>query len=76
MFRPGFIQPLDGIRSRTASVRVFYMLLRPVMPLLRRVAPNLIVTSEQIGRAMVAAAKRGAPKRILEVQDIRELAAG
>ena len=76
MFRPGFIQPLEGIRSKTASVRVFYMLLRPVMPLLRRVAPNLIVTSEQIGRAMVAAAKRGAPKRILEVPDIRELAAG
>jgi hypothetical protein len=37
-------------------------------------APNLIV--EQLGRAMVAAAKRGAPKRILEVRDIRELAEG
>ena len=74
MFRPGFIQPPEGIRSKTASVRVFYMLLSPVMPLLRRVAPNLIITSEQLGRAMVAAAKRGAPKRILEVRDIRELA--
>ena len=75
MFRPGFIQPLEGIRSKTASVRVFYMLLSPVMPLLRRLAPNLIVTSEQLGRAMVMAAKRGAPKRILEVRDIRELGA-
>src|SRR5262249_51721773 len=52
MFRPAFIQPLHGIRSRTASVRVFYLLLRPVMPLLRRIAPNFILTSEQLGRAM------------------------
>jgi uncharacterized protein YbjT (DUF2867 family) len=76
MFRPGIIQPLEGIRSKTASVRVFYLLLSPVMPLFRRIAPNIIVTSQQLGRAMVAAAKRGAPKRILEVRDIRELAAG
>ena len=76
MFRPGFIQPPEGIRSKTASVRVFYMLLSPVMPLLRRLAPNRIVTSQQLGRAMVAAAKHGAPKRILEVPDIVELAGG
>jgi uncharacterized protein YbjT (DUF2867 family) len=76
MFRPGIIQPLKGIRSKTAPVRVLYLVLRPVMPLLRRIAPNLIVTSEQLGRAMVAAAKQGAPKRILEVRDISELAGG
>jgi uncharacterized protein YbjT (DUF2867 family) len=75
MFRPALIQPLHGIRPKTASVRVLYALLRPVMPLLRRIAPNFIVTSDQLGRAMLAAAKQGAPKTILEVRDIRNLAA-
>jgi uncharacterized protein YbjT (DUF2867 family) len=63
MFRPAFIQPLHGVRSRTASVRLLYAVLRPIMPLLRRVAPKYIVTSEQLGRAMLAAAKRRAPKQ-------------
>jgi len=75
MFRPAFIQPLHGVRSRTASVRLLYAVLRPIMPLLRRIAPNYIMTSEQLGRAMLAAAKRGAPKTILEVPDILNLAA-
>src|ERR1051325_4012446 len=31
VFRPGFIQPLDGIRSRTKLYNVLYPLLYPVM---------------------------------------------
>lgn len=74
MFRPGFIQPLHGIRSKTAAVRIFYILSSPLMVLLRRIAPNLIVTSEELGRAMLIVARNGAPKRILEVRDIAALA--
>ncbi len=73
MFRPGLIQPLDGIKSKTRSVRIFYSLARPVMPLLRRIFPDSILTTEQIGRAMLAAARRGAPKEVLESRDIRGL---
>jgi uncharacterized protein YbjT (DUF2867 family) len=73
MFRPGLIQPLDGIRSKTFSYRLFYAIAGPVMPLLRRALPNLILTTEQIGRAMMAAARKGEPKRVLESRDIREL---
>jgi uncharacterized protein YbjT (DUF2867 family) len=71
MFRPGIIQPLDGISSRTAAYRTFYVLTRPLLPLLRRVFPNQIVTTREIGLAMLAVAKRGYPKRILETKDIR-----
>jgi hypothetical protein len=71
MFRPGFIQPLHGERSKTDLVRVFYTLSKPLMPLLRFALPNMIVTTEEIGRAMLAVAKSGAPKRILESRDIR-----
>lgn len=74
MFRPGFIQPMNGIRSRTAFYNVFYALLRPVVPVLRKLFPNLILTTEQVGRAMLRAAKNGAPKRVLEARDIRALA--
>ena len=74
MFRPALIQPMHGVRSKTASYRVFYALLWPVMPLLRRLFPGYVTTTEQVGRAMLAVAKRGFPKRILESRDINDAA--
>jgi len=74
MFRPAVIQPLHGIRSRTASYRFFYALLWPVMPLLRALFPRYVTTTERLGRAMITAAKHGAPKRVLETGDINALA--
>jgi hypothetical protein len=71
MFRPGFIQPLHGERSKTALYRLFYALGKPLTPLLRFVLPDFILTNEEIGRARLAVAKRGAPKRILESTNIR-----
>ena len=76
MFRPGAIEPLHGIRSKTAAYQIFYTLFKPLLPLLRRAFPNLITTTEQLGRAMLIAAKHGAPKRILESRDIAALAPG
>lgn len=70
MFRPGAIEPLHGVRSKTMAYQLFYTLLKPVLPLLRRAFPNLITTTEQVGQAMLAVARRGAPKRILESRDI------
>lgn len=75
MFRPGVIEPLHGIRSKTKSYRVLYAVMKPLLPLLRRAFPDSILTTEQIGRAMIFAARNGAPKRILESKDIRALAA-
>jgi uncharacterized protein YbjT (DUF2867 family) len=70
VFRPGAIQPLHGIRSRTAVYRVLYSLTKPLLPLLRRALPGYILTTEQLGRAMLAVAKHGASKWILESKDI------
>jgi hypothetical protein len=36
VFRPGIIQPLDGIRSKTAGYRVFYAIAGPLLPIARR----------------------------------------
>lgn len=72
MFRPGLIQPLHGIRSKTKAYRVFYTLSAPILPLLKRLLPS-VTTTEQIGRAMLIVAKRGAPKAIFEAGDISRL---
>jgi uncharacterized protein YbjT (DUF2867 family) len=71
MFRPGIIQPLDGIRSKTASYRLGYALMKPLLPLLHWALPNQVLSTREIGQAMLAVAKRGYPKRILETRDIR-----
>jgi uncharacterized protein YbjT (DUF2867 family) len=70
MFRPGIIEPLDGIRSRTAAYRVFYAVARPLLPLLRLVVPNQILTTRQIGRAMLRVGAHGWPTAVLEIRDI------
>jgi hypothetical protein len=73
MFRPAAIQPLHGIRSRTTSYRIAYTIMSPLLPLLRRLFPQYITTTEKLGRAMIAVAKHGAPKQVLESKDINEL---
>ena len=70
MFRPGAIVPLHGITSKTKLYRVAYTVLRPFLPLLLRRFPQYVTTTEQVGRAMLAVAKRGYPKPVLEAVDI------
>ena len=70
LFRPGFIQPLHGIRSRTRLYRAVYALAAPLMPLLKRLVPHQLTTTEQVGRAMLAVATQGCASRVLEVRDI------
>ena len=76
MFRPGLIEPRDGIQSKTAVYRVFYKLGGPLLPVLRWALPNQVVTTREIGRAMLAVARRGYEKRILEAKDIRAVVRG
>jgi uncharacterized protein YbjT (DUF2867 family) len=73
MFRPGAIQPLHGIRSRTAWVHALYTLTGPLFGLARRLLPRQILTTEQVGRAMLAVVRRQPPGRILEPPDIAAL---
>ena len=70
MFRPGLIQPLHGIRSRTRAYRIIYAVLGPFMPALLRAFPRQVTTTEQLARAMIRVALEGAPRPILESGDI------
>jgi uncharacterized protein YbjT (DUF2867 family) len=70
VFRPGLIQPLHGIKSRTRLYNVLYPLLYPLMVVAKRVTPKFVTTTERIGQAMLRIAKKGFPKRVLENPDI------
>jgi uncharacterized protein YbjT (DUF2867 family) len=74
MFRPGVIQPVHGARSKATAYRIGYALTKPALPLLRHLFPRYILTTEEIGRAMIHVAKRGATKKVLESWDIRDCA--
>jgi uncharacterized protein YbjT (DUF2867 family) len=74
VFRPGAVLPMHGERSRTTAYRVLYAITKPLLPLLKRVMPGQIVTTEQFGRAMLIVARQGASKRVLESSDINALA--
>lgn len=74
VFRPGFILPLKGVRSRTALYRLLYGFSRPFHGWIRRAAPKHVTTSENIGRAMITVAENGCDVRILENPDIDRMA--
>ena len=73
MFRPGIIQPLHGVRSKTRLYQFFYTLAAPLFPLLRAIFPQQITTTEQVGKAMLIVARRGSDKKLLESKDIATL---
>jgi uncharacterized protein YbjT (DUF2867 family) len=75
MFRPGYIQPAPGTKSKTRLYRVLYAVTTPLYPLLKRLAPNQVTSAEQVGRAMIRIAQRGAGKRILYNREINAIAA-
>jgi uncharacterized protein YbjT (DUF2867 family) len=74
MFRPGAIQPLHGIRSKTRLYRWAYVVAAPLFPIWKRLSSDAVITTEEVGRAMIAAAKHGADKPLLENRDIAALA--
>ena len=73
MFRPAAIQPLHGVRSKTAWVQAIYVVTGPLLSWLHRIAPRYVTTTEQMGRAMISVARNGYPKPVLESEDINSL---
>jgi uncharacterized protein YbjT (DUF2867 family) len=75
MFRPGYIQPLRGVRSKTRWYQALYDAVGPVYPLLQGLLPRYVTTTVSIGRAMIQVAANGADKPILRSDDINRLSA-
>jgi uncharacterized protein YbjT (DUF2867 family) len=74
MFRPGLIEPLHGIRSKTRFYQLIFSIAKPIFPVLRGLFPKHVVTTEQIGRAMIRVAQSGYSKPVLEPPDIVQAA--
>jgi uncharacterized protein YbjT (DUF2867 family) len=74
MFRPGYIQPLDGIKTKTRLYAIFYAILAPFYPLFNAIVPQYVTTTRQVGRAMIQVALHGAAQTHLENRDINWLA--
>ena len=70
LFRPGYIQPLHGVRTKTKWYGAVYAILGPLYPLWKLLFPKYVTTTECLGRAMLNVAKQGALKSVLENQDI------
>lgn len=73
MIRPGIIEPVHGVTSKTPAYRFFYAIARPLLPLLRRAFPRYVLTTQEIGLAMLGVARQGYSKRVLETKDIRSI---
>lgn len=73
MFRPGYIQPLHGVRTKTKWYGALYAVMGPLYPIWKRLLPKYVTTTECVGRAMLNVVRHGASKRFLENQDINEL---
>jgi uncharacterized protein YbjT (DUF2867 family) len=76
MFRPGVIIPRNGERSKTRWYRWFYSLTKPLHCIVLGIFSRHVLGSDELGRAMLNAAKQGLGPKILEVHDIRTLATG
>lgn len=74
MFRPGMIQAVDGVRPSNALYRRSYAVLGPLIGVARRVLPREVVTTAEVGRAMIRVAREGFPRPVLERADIATLA--
>ncbi len=75
MVRLGALRPMHGEVPKTRWTRIGYAVLRPLLPLVQAIAPGAVTTTEELGRAMIRAARQRPPKRVLDGRDLRALGA-
>ena len=73
MIRLGALVPAHGERSKTRWTRIAYALLRPLVPIFRALVPGMFITTRELGRAMLRAARERPAKHVLEMGDLRIL---
>jgi len=74
MFRPGYIQPMKGVRSKTRLYQAMYSVLAPLYPIWKTLFPSFVTTTEKVGLAMIRVAENGFSKPVVETRDINVLA--
>jgi uncharacterized protein YbjT (DUF2867 family) len=74
--RPGFIQPMRGVTSRTRSVRWLYAVTAPVYPLFQKTFGRWVTSTDLLAAAMLQLAMVGNEKKTLNTGGLNTLAAG
>jgi len=74
MFRPGAIIPLRGIEPSSKLYRVLINNLKWLLKLLKKLIPDKVVDTTQIGLAMINGTLKGYDKKVLTPEDIQVLA--
>ena len=69
MFRPAYIQPLKGVRSKTRWYNLVYIIFKPIYFLLKPFK-SIATDTASLGRAMINVAQKGYPKQVIESRDI------
>jgi uncharacterized protein YbjT (DUF2867 family) len=70
MFRPGYIQPIKGLKN-TYKI---YKIVSPLYPIFKKLFPKYVNTLSEIGLAMINVVRFNYDKKIVECVDIREYA--
>lgn len=73
MFRPGGIIPVKGVTPSSKLYKVLIERFTWLIKLLKRMFPNSIVDTAQIGQAMINATLNGYDKKIINPSDILNL---
>jgi uncharacterized protein YbjT (DUF2867 family) len=76
MVRLGALRAMHGEGPKIRWMKIAYAVIRPLLPLVQAIAPEAVISTEELGRAMIRAARHGAPRRVLEMRDLRALGAG
>ena len=70
LFRPGYIQPMKGMKNTLTPYKVLGFL----YPVFNALFPKYVIKLEEIGLAMIHVTEQGYTKPVLECVDIREAA--
>ncbi|MEL6676811.1 MAG: NAD(P)H-binding protein [Bacteroidota bacterium] len=69
IFRPAYIYPVEKRKEPNPAYGIF----RFLYPLMKRIFPKSVITSETLGKAIFLGGLRGVPKDILENEEIKAL---
>jgi uncharacterized protein YbjT (DUF2867 family) len=75
LFRPGYIQPLHGVRSKVGWYNTVYAILRPLYPLVHKAFGRFATDTDTLGRAMLTAVQPDMPSAVYESADINRIGA-
>jgi len=74
MFRPAYIQPMKGVKSKTRLYQIVYDVFGFLYPVWKVLFPKSVTTTELLGLAMINVVSKGYEHQILETRQINQLA--